>query len=631
MACAAALRLHQLDAIDVRFDEASAPQQAREIAHGALRVVSSFSGSVANHPPLYLYLLALPYLFTDNFLAIAAYRQLVEVAAVGLTWLVARRYFNGRVALIAALLFAFAPWAIQLSRKLWLALPPLFTVIWLLGVCQVTLRRDARGWITLGVGLALCLGAHLSAVYLLPATAVAIVVGWRTLRVRPVLIGLAPLIALAAVYVGYDAANGFPNLRAVLAPVGPASSTAGTAFQLLAPQMALWTTGGAHLSDLTSGAYPQWAAQLSEQLSLIDSAQMGLIAASCAVVIGLLLTRRIRGGEAAFWVVVLTWQLVPIGLMTFAPRPPQLHYFIVLWPGAWLMLAWVLDHAASRAPMALYRLGAFAIALIVAWQGFTTVRFVDFVQRYDTALGGYGDPVRAALAVADAARAGVRSGRYRDVIVIVPRDDPRTDEPATVLDVVLADVPRRFVRADNALILRAEPAQYLFAPDTDAARDRLLAHTPTRHSQFVIRPDTPRRYALIEVGSIPLPDMRPADARWANGARLIGYTVARDATKLSATVYVRIDAEGAPNQHWFLRAMNADGRQLGSQDIPGVATAHWRVGDVMALTFAFALSGDDPRTLRIGSYAYPEITQTRVVDAVGNPIDDGVTVSIPDP
>jgi hypothetical protein len=136
---------------------------------------------------------------------------------------------------------------------------------------------------------------------------------------------------------------------------------------------------------------------------------------------------------------------------------------------------------------------------------------------------------------------------------------------------------------------------------------------------------------LIEVGSLPLPDMRPADARWANGARLIGYSVDRDSTKLSATVYVRIDAEGAPNQHWFLRAMNADGRQLGSQDIPGVATAHWRVGDVMALTFAFALSGDDPRTLRIGSYAYPEITQTRVVDAVGNPIDDGVTVSIPDP
>ncbi len=631
MACAAVLRLHQLDAIDVRFDEASAAQQARAIAHGALRAVSSFSGSVANHPPLYLYLLAVPYLFTDNFLAVAAYRQLVEVAAVGLTWVLARRYFNGRVALIAALLFAFAPWAIQLSRKLWLVLPPLFTLVWLWGVCQVTLRREARGWITLGVGLALCLGAHLSSVYLLPATVVAVAVGWRTLRVRPALIGLAPLIALAAVYIGHDAANGFSNLRAVFAPSAPAPAEARAAFQPLAIQMALWATGGAHLSDLTSSAYPQWIAQLPEQLSLLDSAQMGLVVASCLLVIGLIATRRIRGAEAAFWTVILAWQLVPIGMMAFSERPPQMHYFMVLWPGAWLICAWALDRAASRAPAAVVRLGALAIALLVAWQGFTTARFVDFVQRFDTALGGYGDPVRAALAVADAARAGVRSGRYRDVIVVVPRDNPLTDEPATVLDAVLADVPRRFIRADNAPILRIGPTQYLFAPNTDDARDRLLALAPTRNTQFVMRPNTSRRYALIEVDSPPLPDMRPADARWANGARLIGYTVRRDAGNLSATVYVRIDAEGAPNQHWFLRALDADGKQLGSQDIPGVATSQWRVGDVMALTFAFTLSGGEPRMLRIGSYAYPEIKQTPVIDAAGNSIDDGVNVPISDP
>jgi predicted membrane-bound mannosyltransferase len=42
MAVAAVLRLYQLDAIDVRFDEASAPQQARDIANGMWRAAAVF-------------------------------------------------------------------------------------------------------------------------------------------------------------------------------------------------------------------------------------------------------------------------------------------------------------------------------------------------------------------------------------------------------------------------------------------------------------------------------------------------------------------------------------------------------------------------------------------------------------
>ena len=53
---AAVLRLHALDFADVRFDEASALQQALSIAQGRLQLLANFSGSVLNHPPAYLYI-----------------------------------------------------------------------------------------------------------------------------------------------------------------------------------------------------------------------------------------------------------------------------------------------------------------------------------------------------------------------------------------------------------------------------------------------------------------------------------------------------------------------------------------------------------------------------------------------
>jgi hypothetical protein len=125
---ATALRLYRLDLLDLRFDEATALRQAMQIARGEWLPVAPFSGSVANHPPTYLYIMALPYLFTRDFLTVAAYRVLLDVVAIALCWGLCRRFFGSSlgVALIACLLFATAPWAIQFARRTWLAALPLF-------------------------------------------------------------------------------------------------------------------------------------------------------------------------------------------------------------------------------------------------------------------------------------------------------------------------------------------------------------------------------------------------------------------------------------------------------------------------------------------------------------------------
>jgi hypothetical protein len=653
LALAAALRLYQLDGIDVRFDEASAPQQALAIARGQLQAVAYHSGSVVNHPPLYLYLLALPYLFTRDFLAIAAYRQLLDVAAVALTWLLARRFFNPRVAFVAALLFAIAPWAIQLSRKLGIVTPPLFTVIWLWGVCMLLLKRDSRGFALTGFGLALCLGTHLSSVYLIPVTAAVVLLGWRTLTWRSALAGALPLLALALTYLGQDAARGYPNLRALT--VGNAASSAASAnggiLDNLALRMALWTTGGAHVSDLTSIAYPVWITQAPEFLTHIDTLQMTLVLLSLGA-LALAAWRQRRSEHARFYIALVVWQVLPVLIQMCGAQAAQVHYSMPLWPGAWLAVAIVVDkvlrstHAAPRntqrrdkpevneAKFAIQLLLVCLLVVIAGWQIYTTPRFASFIETHDTA-GGHGDPVRAGLTAARTAAAAVRDGRYDDVIIVAPRDNPLTDEPATVLDVLLADTPKRFLRDDSGPILRSRPTQYLFSPDTsEAARAAFLsgARTGTIELQrFETRSGGERAYRLVHVPALAPPEMQPAEARWANGAKLIGYQATRSPEDrlLPVTLFLEIERTGSPEQHWFVRVQDASGAQLGAQDIPGISTSQWRVGDVLTFKFDIPVASGTPASLRVGSYAYPEIVQTRVLDSAGNPADDGVTVSIP--
>ncbi len=634
---AAALRLYRLDGIGVSFDEASAPQQALAIARGQLQAVAYHSGSVVNHPPLYLYLLALPYLFTRDFLVIAAYRQLLDVAAVALTWVLGRRFFNTRVAFVAALFFAIAPWTIQLSRKLGIVTPPLFSLIWLWGVCLVLLKRDSRGFALTGLGLALCLGAHLSSVYLVPVTVVVVLLGWRTLRWRSALAGLLPLIALAALYLGHDAARGYPNLRAMFgANAAATAAPAPGALGALALRMALWTTGGAHISDLTSAAYPLWIAQTPEFLTHIDTLQMALVLLSLGA-LALAAWRQRRAEHARFYAVLVLWQVLPVLLQLRSAQAPQPHYTMPLWPGAWLAVAIAVDKSLRAPNAALRGVLAVLLALIAGWQVFTTLRFADFVETHDTANGGHGDPVRAALAAARESSDAVRDGRFDEVVIIAPRDNPLTDEPATVLDVLLADTPKRFLRDDTGLILRSRPAQYLFSPQSSAAvRAEFLSGVggagAIEQLRFETRPGSGRDYLLVRVPPLTLPAMQPADARWANGARLIGYTSARDPDRglLAVTLFLEIERTGSPEQHWFARALDASGAQLGAHDIPGIRTSQWRAGEVIALKFDIPVPAGAPAALRVGSYAYPEIVQTRVVDANGAEIDDGVTLALRD-
>ena len=640
VALAAALRLHRLDLIDVRFDEASAPQLAMGIARGDWLPVAPFSGSVANHPPTYLYLLALPYLFTRDFMTIAAYRALLDVAAIAACWWLCRRFFEAahfahaipRIAFIACLLFAVAPWAIQFARRTWLAPVPLFQVVLLFGLLEAVVRRNPWGWAVAGWGLALSAGAHLAAIYLIPVVLVALIVGRATLRLPPCLVGLLPLLILVGSYLAFDAGQSFRNVRALL---GAAGSTANWSAD--AVRFALWASGSAHLSDLTGGAYPAWRAQAWEAFGWIDALPMALLASSAGLLV-IRLARQPLWRAAPGIVVLLAWLALPVALQLRPSRPLQMHYFVTLYPAPFIVMALGLDVVATALRTSATRstaawASACLVALVVGWQVLTTFRFTEFIQRHDTSRGGYGPPVRSALDAASLARDAIRAGLARDVIVVTVGGDPRINGPATVMDVLLADLPHRFADAGAGLILREDAAQYIITPDAQAALDLLLRHADAGAvvRRVPLQVGRQEAYTYVRVNFARLLAVRPWPAQWENGVGLLGYR-AGQGNPLLMDYYLRVFREAEPGMdyHWFNHLYHGDQR-FAALDGGGIHPANWRSGDVLLHRFAISLPDDAPARpyrLRMGAYRYPQVQNIMVLDAQGRPTTDHVTLNI---
>jgi 4-amino-4-deoxy-L-arabinose transferase-like glycosyltransferase len=619
------LRLWQPGLADVRFDEASGLQNALTVARGTFLAVATFSGSVAVHPPVYAYTMALPYVFTQHFEIVFAFRVLLDVAAIALTGWLTARHLGVRSALIAMLLFAVAPWAVQFARKTWLAPLPLYHAVLLLGLLEISGDQRRRGWWIAGVGFALSVGTHLSAIFLAPAVLVAAVLAWRrdhrsALRGLPGLI--MPVALLATVYALHDVGTGWVNTRALL--TASAGGEAGWSGQ--AVDFALMLSGGDRLGSLTSAAFAQWQGQPVAWLGFIDMVQVFIAALS----VGLLVLALVRkhGIPVGVGLVLLTACAAPVLLQLRPSRPLQLHYLLTIYPTVFVILGWAISRVLANGPVAVRWPGRVALTIIVLWHGVSTIRLMNFVMAHDTAVGGYGDPIAAALQARDLTRQG-----QGEVIVVAPGGDPAVNEQAAVASVALAGQAVRFTPAEAGLILRGEPTQYVFTPGVaDAggliaftgASDRTRWRLPVRPST-----DVDRAYTVVQVSRATLDPYQQAEARWANGTRLLGLRHTRDGERTRLTVLLSVEAIPAQNQHWFARAFVGD-RQIAAQDTGGIHPSQWRVGDVLALTFELP-SAEAPGAVRIGAYAYPEIVQTPVLDAAGNPTDDGVTAVLQSP
>lgn len=118
-------------------------------------------------PPFFIYLMAIPFFFSKDPAIAAAFIGFLNFLAVCACYFLCRKLFNKGIAVVSVLLFAFSPWAVVLSRKIWPQdVLPLFNIGFIYCLYLVFKNQKSKAILPAVILLALLPGFHLTAVTL---------------------------------------------------------------------------------------------------------------------------------------------------------------------------------------------------------------------------------------------------------------------------------------------------------------------------------------------------------------------------------------------------------------------------------------------------------------------------------
>jgi 4-amino-4-deoxy-L-arabinose transferase-like glycosyltransferase len=643
---AAALRLTRLDLAEFKSDEAGIARAALALVHeGQFPVVGPSSSQGPAHPPLQIYLMALPFAITQDPRLAVAVVALIHAAAVLMAYLLGARFFKRRVGLIAALLFAVNPWAIYYARKIWTQNWPLATTLFIFSLLLLVVER--RPWALVGASLALVAlaGTHLGGLAFIVVLVLVLLLFPSGVKRRPALVAALLFVLFAAPYIYHDACHDWQSLRGLFDP-----DAGQVQVDLEAARFATWLTSGYHYQDLAGARHVQFLEGLPN-LRWLDVVEMVLLGAGLVYLIARIIRHALRGrerwrGSAGRDVVLLSWLLIPVLLQTRHSQPVYPHYFILLYPVQYLVIALMLSEGLDwLRPRLNHRLGRWCLMGLVglviaigAWQVYLEQSFVRFVARYDTP-GGYGPVVgplwRTASIAGDTAAAD-----GAEILVVAQGDNPVWDNLPSAFDVLLPrHLSHRFVDGQKALVFPQGPTVYITTPEVEDAAAILQQQTgaalveqidaPGEQRLRVFRRENASRDDVLQ-GMTPLEPPQ----RLANNVELLAYAV-EDELRPGGTLHFTLAwwLDGPPpldaDYHTFAHLVDVDGERFGQHDLSSFASASWQTGDLVLATFQIEVDAAAPPGeywIRVGMYSYPDIVNVPVVDVAGNAQADSVVI-----
>jgi hypothetical protein len=197
------LRFQHRELLEFKGDEAFAANRALEFVRNGKLPTSGLMSSVGiSNPPLFIWLMIPMFFITSNIATVCGMISVLGLAAVVATWWIGRKYYSPVTGLVAAALFATAPWAVIYSRKIWAQdFVPVFATatIWAAHALVVGKKPKAVFWL---LCLPVCvIQIHYSG-FALTATAVGILVLLRPkIDWRFAVAGVATAVALALPYI----------------------------------------------------------------------------------------------------------------------------------------------------------------------------------------------------------------------------------------------------------------------------------------------------------------------------------------------------------------------------------------------------------------------------------------------
>lgn len=590
--------------------------------------------------PVSVWIYALPLLLWRHVYAATLFTGFVNLLAVVGCWWLTRRYWGPGAALVAALLFVTAPWAIVHTRKIWAQnlLPPL-AVAWAI-TAVLAFVEQRRRYLALHLPLlALAAHVHFAGVALAPATLLLALIFWRRLRWREVAVGLLLSILLTGPFLFSLWQDGV-DLQAVLQ-----QSSAGENRSPLAPwrYFFLFSSG----AEIHSLAGPQ---RFREYLARVPDLTLWHVAFSGLLIGGSLWLAwrawpwRSRRGTMSTndhaGLVILIWLLSTPLFFTPFPAEMTLHYVLPSIPAPYVvagaLFGRLLRLSAGRPTGARWRaltwLGLGTGAVLQTWAWVSLLAFL--VTQYTP--DGFGTPLAMTLRAAQRAQAMRQDTRAAEILLAGDGEDPQLAEFAAVYDVLLRDTPHRFVNVtEYALFPQAAAVVLLDRQMNGPAMDLYTSAAGATTSVPLRAGEGELRVMALPGQSAPPPEIVYNDALlFSNFVKLYGYDLERpEQNTLLWRLYWRPADDPRPESyHFFNHLLDASGRRIAQKDAAAFPARQWQEGDAVISHFPLDLPPDaaPPYVMRTGLYLYPEVENIPLMDVGGNPLGDAVEVEIGD-
>lgn len=612
--------------------------------------------------PVEVWLLAIPAAISHDPLVATAFVGLLQMMAVLGTFWLGNRYFGRTTGLAAAALFAVNPWALQYARKMWTPnMMPLFTVLLFASLYLAVVDGRKRFF-----GLA-CLWntvlflIHPAGVIFAPVTLVVLIVFWRRLGIRPLLLGVVLSLIVASPFLYQESQREFESLL-IYAGVGGAASRID-----LDALTTITTMASAQYYPTMMGYDFRGDWVLPDQANQNRLAN-GLFYLSIAICLAKVLAPRLRPKAGAGWekyLLLLLWFVMPILASIRHSVDYYPHYFIGVYPMQFLMIGVALSHSAGFVGQAISRgsaygrwapaVGALAVVLFIGVSQIAYFhRYIDYVEDVGPR-GPYGVPLLYSRQAIDTVReirselgqmpVYVYSYLQRQALAYLGRPDlpdMRHIDPPQGL--VFPRDPRSGALAvlasdDSAIAAR----NYNLVDDNGETIPRLralgFAELPER---AVVGPGDHVYYRFFylppDKGEEVIASLRLTEATLAleNGMRLVGYHhPSRVKAGETVTLSALWELPDAPIEYvWqefnlFAHVVDKDGQVLAQKDWEIFQYMAWRSSDLLVWYNDMDLPGGLGQTLawfNLGAYSRFYRVDVKWVDEAGRELDTAMRV-----
>ena len=623
---AAIPRLARPDLTEFKADEARLLTLALNMSDGdfALRGISSSVGFP--NAPMSVWLYSLPLMVWPHPYAATLFTGLLGVVAVVGTYWLGRRYWGVKVATAAALMLAVSPWAIVFSRKIWAQnLLPAFVVGWAIGATLTFVERRQAFIILHLLCLAVAVQIHPAAIGLIPATLLFLIIFYRRIDWRYLILGgaLAALTAAPFLWYLYQRWQTEGGL-----PLSSGQSSGPVSLDSLRLTFTLVTGEGIRaLAGVGYGGLP------GERI--VRLIWLGLILAGVGWAAWLTVRCRDEpAAQAAF--IGLIWFLAPVLLFLWAWTSIYIHYFIVVLPASCLLAGIFLDRlsAAVHPPV---RSMVWAVWLVTvglqlaAWVGVMTAVARNPLD------GGFGIPLGDKLAAADGARDLWEGNEASEVLLVGNGSNPEQQDFPAEFRALLHGVPVRYVDINREALFPATAAVVLIdvAADDGPASTRDLYAAPTASWQTYPVTGTDLNYAVRALPSGSQPpatvELRPPPLL-ANFTQITGHNGLRPHAQgmLWDVYWLTADNPDPADYHIFNHLIDGDGLRVAQADGAAFAGWQWRPGDMVISRFLLPLPSTTrtPYAMRVGMYRFPSLANVPVLDEAANPKSDAVVIPL---